>query len=180
MMSYELTSQCVEIGDELSRHAFTGSSILQDGSTDRIWGRQPPLIESCIHRRPSIRFQTDESSVPGIYGTLGVDRETVTTGESHRRTTERGELLKLASSLAEELVSDKNIFKKIDKDRFFKYLSIMIDKLPLEQVSVNREDLTKRIEKIMALEVMSGILDDLTPEQLETFAAEVKRKPFFK
>lgn len=179
-MSYELTSQCVEIGDERSRHAFTGSSILKDGSTDRIWGRQPPLIESCIHRHPSIRFQTDESSVPGIYGTLEVSRETVTTGEPYKRTTERGELLKLASGLVEELVSDKNIFKKIDKDRFFKSLSLMIHKLPLEQVAVNKEDLAKRLEKIMALEVMSGILDDLTPEQLETFAAEVKRKPFFK
>ena len=180
MMSYELTSQCVEISDELSRHAFTGSSILKDGSTDRIWGRQPLLVESCIHRHPSIRLQTDESSVHGVCGTLGLGRETATAGESYRRTTERGELLKLASSLVEELVSDKNIFKKIDKDRFFKSLSLMIYKLPPAQVSVNREDLAKRIEKIMALEAMSGILDDLTPEQLETFTAEVKRKPFFK
>jgi len=56
----------------------------------------------------------------------------------------------------------------------------MLGKLPLEQISIPEEELTRRIRKIMALEVMSGLLDDLTPEQLEAFETSVKRRPLFK
>ena len=42
------------------------------------------------------------------------------------------------------------------------------------------ELIDKLIRKIIALEAMSGILDELTPEQLEAFEVAVKRRPLFK
>ena len=54
------------------------------------------------------------------------------------------------------------------------------DNLPREQTSISEDEFNMRMRKIMALEAMSGILDDLTPEQLEAFEASVKRRPLFK
>jgi len=47
-------------------------------------------------------------------------------------------------------------------------------------LSISKDELTKRIEKIMAMEVMYGMLDDLTPEQIKDFDTAVKRRSFFK
>ena len=80
----------------------------------------------------------------------------------------------------DKLISKEDIFKRIDKKKLLKSLSAMLDKLPLEQISIPEEELTKRIRKIMALEAMSELLDDLTPEQLEAFETSVKRRPLFK
>lgn len=185
MMLYEVTSHGIEISDESSRHAFTGSSMIEDIGIDGVLGWQPSLLAHQKPRRPytpqrpPIRFQTDESSIPGRSKTFMVGEEIVSTEEPYQINTERGELLQLASDLIDELVSE-DIFERIDKTKFFESLSGMIYKLPLEQVSITKADLDKRIKKIMAFEVMSGILDDLTPEQLRTFEAEVKRRPFFK
>jgi hypothetical protein len=89
-------------------------------------------------------------------------------------------LKKQMSELMDKLISEEDIFKRIDKNELFKSLSAMLDKLPFEQISIPEEELAGRIRKIMALEAMSGILDDLTPEQLEAFEASVKRRPLFK
>ena len=43
-----------------------------------------------------------------------------------------------------------------------------------------REDWDKVIEKINALEAVSGLLDELTHEQREIFEAAVKRRPLFR
>ena len=102
------------------------------------------------------------------------------TEESYRRGRKRDELLKQMSELIDKLISEEGIFKRVDKSKLFESLSDLLDKLPLERISIPEEELTKRIRKIMALEAMSGILDELTPEQLEAFEAAVKRRPLFK
>jgi len=185
MMSHEITSHGMEIGDEPFQYAFTGSSIIEDRITDGGLDLRSPVLAHQKSRRPHtpprppIRFQTDESSIHGRHDVFMVSRETVSTEEPYRINAKRDELLHLASDLIDELVSE-DIFKRIDKTKFFESLSIIIDKLSLEQVSIAKGDLTKRIKKIMAIEAMSGILDDLTPEQIEDFETEVKRRPFFK
>jgi uncharacterized membrane protein YheB (UPF0754 family) len=102
------------------------------------------------------------------------------TEESYRRERKRDELLKQMSELMDKLITEEDIFKRIDKNKLFKSLSPMLDKLPLERISIPKDELTKRIRKILALEAMFGLLDDLTPEQLEAFEASVERRPLFK
>ncbi len=101
------------------------------------------------------------------------------TGESYRRGRKRDELLKRMSELIDKLISEEGIFKRVDKNKLFESLSDLLDKLPLERISISEDMLTERIRKIMTLEAMSGILDELTPEQLEAFEASVKRRPLF-
>ena len=47
---------------------------------------------------------------------------------------------------------------------------------PEEIISLDVESLTKRVRGIMAVELVSGMLDDLTPEQMEMFEAAVEKR----
>lgn len=49
--------------------------------------------------------------------------------------------------------------------------------LPIQ--SFELKEFEETMEKIRALESISGILNELTPEQLEIFEEEIKRKPLF-
>ncbi|TAE52955.1 MAG: hypothetical protein EAZ87_24400 [Nostocales cyanobacterium] len=42
--------------------------------------------------------------------------------------------------------------------------------------TIDDDDLTERISKILALEAISGLLNDLTPEEMAIFDEAVKRK----
>lgn len=42
------------------------------------------------------------------------------------------------------------------------------------------QDLDKKIERLKALDAISGILNDLTPAQIEIFEQAFKRRPFFR
>ncbi|MGB2841478.1 MAG: hypothetical protein WBC40_03225 [Halobacteriota archaeon] len=162
------------------RTAFTGSSVLEEEELNETpdW-----LFSFLMHQRlfkPPISLdlssvlQIDASSV---YRIFGFRRDYA--GETYRRGVKRDELLKQMQELIDNLISEEDIFKRIDKNKLFKFLSAMLDKLPLEQTSIPEDELTRRIRKIMALEAMSGILDDLTPEQLEAFETSVKRRVLF-
>lgn len=41
--------------------------------------------------------------------------------------------------------------------------------------SISEEELTKRIKSILSLHLVSGMLNDLTPEQMQLFDESVKR-----
>ncbi|TAF10162.1 MAG: hypothetical protein EAZ77_03540 [Nostocales cyanobacterium] len=41
--------------------------------------------------------------------------------------------------------------------------------------SISQEELTKRIKRILSLHLVSGMLNDLTPEQMRIFDESVKR-----
>jgi len=45
---------------------------------------------------------------------------------------------------------------------------------PEEIISLDGDRLTKRVQGIMAVELLSGMLDDLTPEQIEMLDAAVE------
>ena len=180
-MAYEPTSWDASIVKYPVQTAFTGSSILVERELNEIRDRlfsflmHQKLFEPSIHPDLSSVFQIDASSV---YRIFGVRREYAK--ETYSREVKRDELLKQMPGLMDKLISEEDIFKKIDKNKLLKSLSAMLDRLPIEQISVPEEELTKRIRKIMALEAMSGLLDDLTPEQLEAFETSVKRRPLFK
>ena len=175
-MAYEQTYRDAEIVKYPVQTAFTGSSILVERELNKTLDWLFSLRQGLFKTLDlSSVFQIDASSV---YRIFGVKREYAE--ESFRREMKRDELLKQIPGLMDKLIGKEDIFKRIDKNKFFKSLSAMLDKIPLERISIPEEEFTKRIRKIMALEAMSGILDELTPEQLEAFEAAVKRRPLFK
>jgi hypothetical protein len=42
--------------------------------------------------------------------------------------------------------------------------------------SISEQELTKRIKRILSLHLVSGMLNDLTPEQMRIFDESVKRR----
>jgi len=175
----EVTSINIENIDPFS-HSFTGSSTQKNEMT------LDYLFTYLQHDKWSIRLSPDLPLIFQIDSMSSVNQipkaidELFYTKEPSRRYKQSSELLKSIAELIDKLSREDVIFKNINKRKLFQSLSDMITKLPPEQISISRDELTKRIEKIMAMEVMYGMLDDLTPEQIKDFDTEVKRRSFFK
>jgi len=180
-MTYEPTSRDVEIVKYPFQPTFTGSSILEERDINETMDwlfsflMHQKLFKPPISQDLSSVFQIDTSSVYRIFEFRRDYAE-----ETYRGEVKRDELLKQMSGLMDKLISEEDIFKRVDKNKLFKSLSAMLDKFPLERISISEGMLTERIRKIMALEAMSGMLDELSPERLEAFEAAVKRRPLFK
>jgi oligoribonuclease NrnB/cAMP/cGMP phosphodiesterase (DHH superfamily) len=84
------------------------------------------------------------------------------------------------SLIVKRLLGEKDIFKKIDAVKMESHISGLVKKIPREQLeSITSDELNSRIEKVMCLEAMSGLLDDLSPKQRKTFERATKRRVLF-
>ncbi len=89
--------------------------------------------------------------------------------------------LSRVSKIVDKLMNDNEIFNKLDKDKFMEFWATLMSEMPSVQLtSISEDELTRRIDKVMAIEAMSGMLNDLTPEQIKSFDAAVKRRKFFR
>lgn len=77
----------------------------------------------------------------------------------------KDKMLKVISHLIEKFINEEEIFSGVDKNRLMHSISEMVDEMPAEYLAVHEGALEKRIKRIMALEVLSGILDDWNPGQ---------------
>ncbi|MBW4613822.1 MAG: hypothetical protein KME21_11195 [Desmonostoc vinosum HA7617-LM4] len=76
----------------------------------------------------------------------------------------------------------KNLFKgsslytvRLNKQERIKHLVNLFGKfLPEEFRAISDDELTRRIDKLLVLEAVSGTLNDLTPEQIKIFDEAVK------
>ncbi|MFQ6062271.1 MAG: hypothetical protein ACE5J9_03740 [Methanosarcinales archaeon] len=92
-----------------------------------------------------------------------------------------GDVLLRISNIVDKLIEDSEVFKKVDKTKLMEFFSSMIEKsLPGQLTSITDDELTQRIEKIIAIEALAGMLNDLSPAQMEAFDKAVKRREFFK
>ena len=82
------------------------------------------------------------------------------------------------SEIVNKLIKERKIFKNIDKTNLIKFLSTLTSTEELN--SVDNKELKRRVEKIMLIETMGGILNELNPEQIKDFDSAVKRRDFFK
>lgn len=82
--------------------------------------------------------------------------------------------------IIDKLQSEEEIFKDIDKNKVLNKVSKIINESSLNLSDVSDEELAKRIKGILAIEAMSGILKDLSKEQIEIFNDDIKRKSVFK
>ena len=100
-------------------------------------------------------------------------------GHITRLAPEAEEMVRLLK-IINKLIEEKEVFKKINKAKMIEFLSNMVENLSFEQLtSVTDDELTNRIEKIMLIEASSGILNELSQAQMESFEEAIKRREFF-
>jgi len=86
------------------------------------------------------------------------------------------ELEERISKIYDELVSKREILRKVDKSKVLREILEVLRKIPVQQIEVSESELLKRIRKALAMEVAFGILRDWSPQQLEDFDRIVRRK----
>jgi len=74
------------------------------------------------------------------------------------------------SIIINKLQSEEEVLKDIDKDKILK----IINESSLNLSDIPDDELVKRIKGILAIEAMSGILKDLSKEQIEIFNDVIK------
>ncbi len=87
----------------------------------------------------------------------------------------KSDLIKDMMPLVDEIIQEDEIFNDVNRELLYESLPKMLDRLPVEKVPLNKDEMKRRLKKIMALEVMSNLFNDLTPEQLEAFDETVHR-----
>lgn len=88
------------------------------------------------------------------------------------------EILSRISKIIDAL-AEQDHFKKVDKSNLIKRLSALVEKYPEHVISLTDDELAHRIEKIMAIGLIAGMLQDLTPEEMKSFDEAVQRRRFF-
>ena len=85
-------------------------------------------------------------------------------------------LISRISAIVDKLIQNDTLFQNLDKAELIQLLSTLVqENLSTKQLrAIDDDELTRRIDRVMAIEVMSGLLDDLTPEQREIFEAAVE------
>jgi len=89
---------------------------------------------------------------------------------------QKRKVLSRISTIIDMLV-EQGYFKKVDKSSLVKRLATLVEKYP-EITSLTDDELAQRIEKIMVIDVLDGMLQDLTPEDLNSFNEAVKKRFF--
>ena len=84
------------------------------------------------------------------------------------------------SVVIDTVVEGNEVFKDIDKSKLMESLKPLIEKSPEELASITDEELMQRIETVMVIEATSGMLKELSSEELKDFEEAVKRRKFFK
>ncbi|MBE9103518.1 hypothetical protein IQ229_00695 [Nostoc cf. edaphicum LEGE 07299] len=88
------------------------------------------------------------------------------------------ELSNRISLIVEKLIKGNSLYQvKLNKQEMIEMLVELFGQLSSEDMrAINEHDLTRRIDKVLVLEAVSGTLNDLTPEQIKMYDEAVKRK----
>lgn len=81
------------------------------------------------------------------------------------------------SGIVEKAIQEDSQFQQeLDPEEMISIVYTTIEEnLSAEQLhAIDDRELTRRIEKMLVLELLSGMLDDLSPEQMENFDAAVE------
>ncbi|MFM6312075.1 MAG: hypothetical protein ACKPGB_28165 [Dolichospermum sp.] len=75
------------------------------------------------------------------------------------------------------LIDNNPLYQEnLDKQAMIANINRTFDPVAVPDVnSISQEELTKRIKSILSLHLVSGMLNDLTPEQMQIFDESVKR-----
>lgn len=86
------------------------------------------------------------------------------------------EVIDRISPIVENLFKTNNLYLfKLKRSEMLEMLVELFGQFSPEEMSaIKDEDLTRRIDSILALDVISGTLNDLTPEQIKMFDEAVE------
>jgi hypothetical protein len=122
-------------------------------------------------------LQIDYSSL--IYQAFEFKSETVLTEDFFRKV-EQIKVLEKVSRICDKLISEEISFRGVNKTKLLRTISEILNEIPSEKLDICEENLFERIRGVLALEAVSGILNELTPEQIKDFDEAVERRPLFK
>jgi hypothetical protein len=88
------------------------------------------------------------------------------------------ELINRILPIVENLFQGNSLYQvKLNQQEMIEMLVELFGQLsPEEMRAITGHELTRRIDKILVLEAVSGTLNDLTPEQIKMYDDAVKRK----
>jgi len=179
---YKITSQDVTIKDYPILHAFTGSSRREEADISEILDYLSfVLMKQELPRQPFFYrsllplFEIDLSSVSQHFE---VKNESTL---MEKEVWEKETILPRILNFVDKVIEEGEVFSKLDKKKLMSSLSFLVKSIsPEELETVSDDELTRRIEKIMAIEVMSVLLSDLSQEQIEVFETALKRRDLFR
>ena len=81
------------------------------------------------------------------------------------------------TEIVKTLIDNNPLYQEnLDKEKMLEVINRTFDPVAVPDVnSISEEELMKRIKSILSLHLVSGMLNDLTPEQLQIFDESVKR-----
>lgn len=122
------------------------------------------------------RLELDSSSVFLHHFRIGHETSLIDQGIK-----EKDSNLLQTTKIVAKLIKSRRIFKNLEKEEVLRFLSPLVKKILSEHdIHITEIELTKRIEKIMLIETMFGMLKDLNSRQKNIFEESIKRRKFFK
>lgn len=83
------------------------------------------------------------------------------------------DILSRMSKIIDKL-AEQTHFKKVNKANLMNRLSALVEKYPEDVLSLTDDELSQRIKKIMVIELVAGMLQELTPEEMKSFDEAVQ------
>ena len=81
------------------------------------------------------------------------------------------------SKIVDQVFEEREVYREeIDKAQFMQYLAGRMENSlsPEKVISISEERLTRIVRQHMAIELLSGLLSDFTPEEMAIFDAAVE------
>jgi len=81
------------------------------------------------------------------------------------------------TEIVKTLIDNNPLYQEnLDKEKMLEVINRTFDPVAIPDVnSISEEELMKRIKSILSLHLVSGMLNDVTPEQMLIFDESVKR-----
>ncbi|AFZ60860.1 hypothetical protein H6G54_22995 [Anabaena cylindrica FACHB-243] len=81
------------------------------------------------------------------------------------------------TEIVKTLIDNNPLYQEnLDKQAMIENINRTFDPVAVPDVnSISEEELKKRIKRILSLHLVSGMLNDFTPEQMQIFDESVKR-----
>ncbi|GAB4305566.1 MAG: hypothetical protein Fur0025_47650 [Oscillatoriaceae cyanobacterium] len=91
-------------------------------------------------------------------------------------TTSKNLVLSRIESIVEQLMHSNSLYQEeLSKDELMSIYANFLDKFSPEiLMNLDDERLTKRVRRTMAIQMMTKLLDGMTPEEVEIFNAAVE------
>ncbi len=81
------------------------------------------------------------------------------------------------TQIVQTLIDNNPLYKEnLDLQKMSEVINQTFDPVAVPDMNtISEEELTKRIKRILSLHLVSGMLNDFTPEQMQIFDESVKR-----